>query len=181
MLVVESDFEYKGYRCVIVFNDRGIRCGYVGLPKGHALYGKGFGSQLKATYKDIGEELGKRSPLQAFYLWGSDPDNRVELEMYFNVHGGVTYASDGKESKYPVESDLWWIGFDCGHAGDAPDLDLVEKLWGDDPKIRQRLDFEYEYPLHFDDDVLRSNEYVQQECRSLVDQIIDYCERYERL
>lgn len=42
--------------------------------------------------------------------WGSP---LLDLE----VHGGVTWAADripGVES----EPDRWWIGFDCGHAGD---------------------------------------------------------------
>lgn len=35
---VEADFEYKGYRCVVVFLDMFHRCGYVALNKGDAGY-----------------------------------------------------------------------------------------------------------------------------------------------
>ncbi len=38
---IESDFEYKGYRCIVSVNVMCIRCGYVLLKSGHPLYGKG--------------------------------------------------------------------------------------------------------------------------------------------
>ena len=47
--VVESDFIHKGLRCVVVFTSMGHRCGYVGVPKEHILYGK--------SYSDIIEDL----------------------------------------------------------------------------------------------------------------------------
>ena len=39
---VESDFEFKGCRCVVVFASMGHRCGYVGLPKEHICEGKDY-------------------------------------------------------------------------------------------------------------------------------------------
>lgn len=30
---LEKQFEYKGFTCVILFNQMGFRCGYVGIPK----------------------------------------------------------------------------------------------------------------------------------------------------
>lgn len=36
---VESDFRYKGYRCLVKPNGLGYRCGYVMLPEGHPLEG----------------------------------------------------------------------------------------------------------------------------------------------
>lgn len=32
---VEKDFEYKGFRCAVVAQSMGHRCGYVQIPKGH--------------------------------------------------------------------------------------------------------------------------------------------------
>lgn len=62
--------------------------------------------------------------------------------------------------------------FDCGHAGDLLDYDLMMKLWSDDEYTKYILD----YRCNFDDDVLRTKEYVQEECKSLVDQIIELTE-----
>jgi len=36
---IEKIFSYKGYSCVVILHGFGHRCGYVGVPKGHATYG----------------------------------------------------------------------------------------------------------------------------------------------
>mgnify|MGYP002514884327 CR=1 FL=1 len=38
--------------------------------------------------------------------------------------GNPIYTSDA----YPVESNLWWLGFDCGHAEDGIDTKKVKLL-----------------------------------------------------
>ena len=177
MKINESDFEYRGYRCVTTFTDMGYRCGYVGIPEGHPLYGKNEDSQVKITVRDMikkENEDNKRNSLATLMITLEDPDNFITLGLYFNVHGGITYCKGGHDSKHPVESDLWWLGFDCGHCYDKPDFELLEKLWGDDEKVRYRID----NPLIFDDMELRTKEYVQQECKNLTDQIIDLVEKY---
>lgn len=120
-------------------------------------------------------KLGKRSILT---LWGlpDDENENVRLDAYFNVHGGITYASGGKESHHPIDSDLWWLGFDCGHAGDGCDYELMKKLWSDDRVVQMIL----ENPLILDGDEIRTVEYVQQECRNLVDQIINLIHREKK-
>lgn len=40
--IVEREFEHAGYKCVVVFQSLGHRCGYVGIPITHPLYGKGY-------------------------------------------------------------------------------------------------------------------------------------------
>lgn len=60
-----------------------------------------------------------------------------------DVHGGLTYSAKGE---YPVESDLWWLGFDCAHAGDFEGGSCLGKP-------------------------LRTLEYVVQECESLAKQL----------
>lgn len=171
MKIIESDFEYKGYRCVTIFTDMGYRCGYVGLPEGHPLYGMSHDSQLKMKFKDLeGNPMGKRGILTLFCV----PDDQIPLELYFDVHGSITYADGGKESHHPIDSDLWWLGFDCGHYGDRPDYELLEKTWGDNAIVKHRLEDKWLY----DGYEVRDLEYVQQECRNLVNQIIDLVGRY---
>jgi hypothetical protein len=127
--LIESDFDYGGYRCIVVGQDLGFRCGYVGLPKGHKFY-------------------------------GSDYD---KLEL--NVHSGITYSDGGTDSDYPVISDLWWLGFDCGHCCDGIDVQLVRQLA---PKqfIQSRL-YSIDQTLQ-----VRTKEYVESQLRSMVEQII---------
>lgn len=174
MYKVESDFTYKGYRCVVIFTDMGHRCGYVGISEGHMLYGKHYGDYLDIFKSEIeNESIGKRGiiPLM-FSAW--DDNDKVKLELYFDVHGGITYSD--KHETYPIKSDLWWLGFDCAHYRDGKDMDLVEKYWGDDPHIQKRIEFEREY---LDDYPVRSQQYVEDECRSLVDQIEQLVNRKE--
>ena len=175
MYKVENDFTYKGYRCVVIFTEMGYRCGYVGVPLGHPLYKKEFCDHLDIPKSELDdEELGKRGVLSLFSAV-CDDDDRIKMDLYFNVHGSLTYSGDN-DGTYPVESNLWWLGFDCGHYGDGTDLDLVEKYWGDDPKIQHRIELEKEYPTR-EGYPIRSKEYVEQECMSLVDQIIELVER----
>lgn len=177
MYKVESDFNYKDHRCVVIFGDMGFRCGYVGVPKGHLLYGKEYGSEMGVSYSELeNEPTGKRGIIPVLCAAYSENDD-VSMDMYFDVHGSLTYSGGGKRSTYPVESDLWWLGFDCGHYNDGYDLDLMEELWGYNDNIKERIRLERKYPYHEEFEV-RTQEYVEQECRNLVDQIIEYMEKY---
>jgi hypothetical protein len=178
MKIIESDFFYRGYRCITTFTDLGHRCGYVGLSEGHPLYGKYNDSQVKVTMKELieDEEMNQIGNRGVWTLLGlpNDEDDRVRLGSYFMIHGGITYADGGKDSHHPIDSDMWWLGFDCGHYGDCPDYDMLEELFGDDEKVKHRLEDRWlyeEYPV-------RDLKYVQQECKNLVDQIINLIEKY---
>lgn len=172
MYKVESDFIYKGYRCVVIFGDMGFRCGYVGVEADNPLYGKDYSDYLDINKSELdGEPIGKRGIIPilcAAFDEEFDDDERVRLDVYFNVHGGLTYAGD--RADYPVESNLWWLGFDCGHYNDGNDWDLVQRYWGDNPQIQLRLEINRDLGW---DNVVRTQEYVENECISLVDQIIE--------
>lgn len=73
-----------------------------------------------------------------FYGKGYD-----ESDLY--VHGGITYADRG------VGTNSWWLGFDCAHSGDAQDPSLP----GYAPS---------RFPAY---GVIRTTEYVQEECEGL--------------
>lgn len=178
MKIVESDFTYKGYRCVTTFTDMGFRCGYVGVPEGHPLYKKTSNDRVEVTMKELEEDeemgqVGNRGAWTILFRGSGDENEKVRLGLYFMVHGGITYANGGKDSHHPVESDLWWFGFDCGHACDCPDYELLEELFGDDELVQHRLKDKWIYA----DNEVRTLEYVQQECRNLVDQIINLTEK----
>ncbi len=63
--VVESIFDHNGLKCVVVMQSVAHRCGYVGIPKEHCLYGKGYGDYLDIKKKDIGD----REISGIFQLW----------------------------------------------------------------------------------------------------------------
>ena len=119
--------------CMIVRNHHGALCGYVGLPEGHPLHGQGYDE--------------------------SDVD----------VHGGLTFAGPCMEGAREDEQhichdpqgrpdNVWWLGFDCGHA-----FDLMPAL-----RVRHR-------DLGFDDvgldESYRDLAYVKDEVTRLAEQL----------
>lgn len=86
----------------------GAWCGYVGVGPDHPWYGLSY----------------------------------TRLDRRVDVHGGLTYAAPCKpetlsgcefgicHTPEPGEpDDLWWIGFDCGHAGDRVPCDYAPEPW----------------------------------------------------
>lgn len=171
MYKVEKDFEYKGLRCVVTFGDLGHRCGYVGIPKTHILYGKKYDEYLEIKKEDIKDrEVSGISPLLRAII---DDDYRIRVETYFNCHGGITYSGGGEKSTYPVESDLWWFGFDCAHCDDGKDLDLAIEYF---PEISERIlkikQVEDMFPIY--EDHLWSEQEVEEECKLLAEQLNEF-------
>ena len=167
--VVEKVFDHSGLKCVVVMQSMGHRCGYVGVDEKHPLYGKSCHDYLDIKKDDIKDKVisGVFPLLSAVF----DDDERVKIEAFFNVHGGITYANEGKNSKYPIESDLWWFGFDCGHYGDRNDIDTAKKLFAENEEIISQLDFleriEKLYPTN--EAAICTLDYVENECRNLAD------------
>lgn len=171
MYKVEKDFEHKGLCCVITFGDSGHRCGYVGIPKTHILYGKEYDEYLEIKKKNVWD----REVSGIFPLLGTviDEDDRIRIEAYFNCHGGITYSGGGEKSKYPIESDLWWFGFDCAHCNDGRDFDLAIEYF---PEISERLlkakQVEDMFPIHGEH--LWSKQEVEEECKLLAEQLEEF-------
>ena len=96
-----------GLPCLAVRSTTGSWCGYVGTPQDHPFFGLDY------------------------------DDEKIDVE----VHGGLTFsgfcAKDDKEHGIchrpdPGEPDkVWWLGFDCSHAGDlTPGLAATLKKYG---------------------------------------------------
>jgi len=78
------------------------------------------------------------------------------VEPYPDVHGGLTFAEADTDCGKGAEDNAWWLGFDCAHAGDAPDPELPGY---------------YSRGLSLSDgDVIRTTDYVEAECRNLIEQ-----------
>lgn len=169
--IVEREFEHSGYKCVVAFGFTGHRCGYVGIPKSHSLYGKGYQEHLDIKKADIGHrEISGVFPLLGAYF---DEDERIRIEAYFQCHGGITFANGGENSHYPIDSDLWWFGFDCGHAGDKPDLKYaIEKFPYYVKELRVSKQIEDLYPN--EGGVIRTEQYVANECKKLAEQLKEF-------
>jgi len=106
------------------------------------------------------------------YRWGYvvlDNEHKYSNVNYndipVNVHGRLTYS---EKNLLDIILDKWIIGFDCAHAGDGKDMDLIKELASDEmiefyTNINKRLG-PYE--------TVKDNEYVKNELISLVDQLI---------
>lgn len=169
--IIEREFEHAGYKCVVTFTSMGYRCGYVGVPKEHSLYGKGYQEHLDIKKVDIGDrEISGAIPLLSACL---DEDERIRIDAYFQCHGGITFADGGENSHYPIDSDLWWFGFDCAHCDDAKDLELAYERF---PNYRKNLamQIECEGKFHIDGLIIRTEEYVADECKKLAEQLKEF-------
>ena len=149
--VVEGGGEYKGYHYVVTFTGCGHRCGYVALPPEHLLSNKEY-------------QLTCKSPPEPF----SD----------LSVHGGITFHEEGDhilDKLFPNEpkcTDVW-IGFDAAHYMDGRDWDHHEKYFG--KKARNELEAcgaEFRYLLGRKETV-RTYEYMENQCKELIDQIVE--------
>lgn len=121
-----------GMRAIVIITlyddgNRRHRCGYVGVTKDHPAYKVGYSdplleyiSQEQVDNTTIGE---KSSILILTATCNSEDEfNKVRrsLDILIDCHGGLTYSSSIENGSYPVESDLWWFGFDCAHYLDTP-------------------------------------------------------------
>lgn len=101
--------EATGLPCLIVRTpELGHLCGYVGVPRGHAMYEK--------SYSDVHDAL---------------PNLTCHGGLTYSDHcrGRICHVVEPGEP-----DDVWWLGFDCLHGWD----DAPGKMWRDDPHARYR-------------------------------------------
>jgi hypothetical protein len=106
----------------------------------HPLYGKSYSDHIPGLSKKAwaeGRERGDRGVFTLFFaMSGSD---EVSLELYFDVHGSLTYSKQG--GKYPTEGDddLWFFGFDCAHCDDIPENWPPERVGIETERLADQL------------------------------------------
>src|SRR5258708_2225552 len=115
-----------------------------------------------------------RSPLGFWCGYvGVTPDHPWHGKRYDDVdcsiHGGLTYGDhcQGHICHIPEPGEpehLYWLGFDCGHAGDlCPSMRTLEK---NDPVFQKLGSFHCK-------DVYRNMDYVKEETKRLAKQAAD--------
>ena len=82
------------------------------------------------------------------------------------AHGGLTFAEADLACDKGGTDDAWWVGFDCAHAGDAADYDLP----GNHHLVRAALGRDPFPNMPRFRDAVRTQGYVESECRSLCEQ-----------
>lgn len=89
--VNRKNWQHNGLDCMILRHPRALHlCGYVGVPKGHPLHGKGYSE-----------------------LYDKDIDLEVHGGLTYSegCQGHICHQKEGNDN-------TWWFGFDCAHAGD---------------------------------------------------------------
>jgi hypothetical protein len=110
------------------------------------------------------------------YIAVSEPSEQMLEDAYdldFDVHGGITYGGSSKD--YPIISteERFWLGFDCAHYNDAKDMNLLKELASPE-SYKHVLEVELQYPIS--DQVVRTMDYVEEQLKSLADQLTKYNE-----
>lgn len=99
--------------------------------------------------------------------------NKDDLNMLICCHGGVTY--DNRSLPGDDRKGIRWIGFDCGHVGDAKDFQLAKERYGNDPDFTMDMhDIDILSKNHPNGEygIVRSKDYVKTECEVIVEQFI---------
>ena len=83
-----------------------------------------------------------------------------------DCHGGLTF--DGELPDYYKPKADYYIGFDCGHYCDGVDYDQAVKY-----NLIEQSEADYSKKLfsYLDDRPVRDLDYVEANCRSIVDQL----------
>lgn len=89
-----------------------------------------------------------------------------------SCHGCLTFGSPGADEAGERDESEWWVGFDCAHAGDSPDPELV-------PLLPEKAQESYHHAQaitgprpHYFGDVIRTTEYCQEQCLHIIAQAI---------
>lgn len=143
-----------GYAIQITRGPGGHLCGYVGIPNTHPWFGKSYNETVTVSPEVANRTINidKVGAINIFCAALSPTDlakGEIDMVLAVDVHGGLTYAS-GRAPSSDIDG-LWWLGFDCAHAGDYS------------PEYGAR-GFQTE-------GIYRNLGYVEGECRSLARQL----------
>lgn len=126
---IEADFIHDGLNCVVYrvpFSKR-HRCGYVGIPESHPLFGFHYSDEI-TNYVETRQAAMLANPVSSLGIINAlcSDGKAVKPSLLFAVHGGLTYSDGtwpGMPSTHPKYSKepTWWFGFDAGHCGDCVD------------------------------------------------------------
>lgn len=139
-------FQHMGYECEVILTSMGHYCGYVGLPGEHPWFGKDYSDLVRVPQSvfDRPVDVDKVGAINLFCRKVDDEAAKaglLDMVLAVDVHGGLTYSQKRDDG-------LWWLGFDCAHAGDARSPDHVRE-----------------------GEVWRDEDFVAAECRSLAEQL----------
>jgi hypothetical protein len=132
--------------CSIHKHESGHLCGYIGLPKAHPWHGKDYddidaevhGGLTYAGSETVALRISK-ARREFWKDWNKD-FNSQNYEYYKSLPRWDEVERDEPFPHY-TRLGLWWVGFDCAHAGDF--LPIMPHLGGthrDESFVRAEID-----------------------------------------
>lgn len=97
-------------------------------------------------------------------LYEKEGSNVIDLE----IHGGCTFF-EPQMTEYKCSDK--WIGFDCGHSGDARDINTLQKY---DADMADRYHSYDESLFSYRPQIIRTKEYVEEQCKGIINQLCGY-------
>lgn len=131
--------------------------------------GEHAGHEWIVTHNGMGYRCGyvKVNPGHPFHGKGNREDGTDLIE----VHGGLTFAEADEDCGKGGPDNGWWFGFDCAHDGDEPDPSLPNcRSWNPMFDVLNLFDGLFAHSLA-DDSGVRSQGYVEGQCRKLCEQL----------
>lgn len=94
------------------------------------------------------------------------------MDIPISCHGGLTYSENHLIDQ--TDNDIWWIGFDTGHYGDGMDYKGAIRLFKDYPDVVEYIRNSARILSSFpNSEPIRTLKYCENECREIVDQLLD--------
>ena len=101
---------------------------------------------------------------------GVSNDMEIDTDS-IDCHYGITYKSD--RLHHQKDTDRFWIGFDCGHCCDGYNVDKIKEYFSDDESVMRQTEIMKDYfETVNEDSPARTLEYCEEQCRHIVDQIL---------
>lgn len=153
-IAVEGGGTYEDHEYLVVLNRSGHRCGYVAI---HPEHKYSQTPEIEISF------MGSRTYKDYDY-------NSLDIEC----HGGLTFMSPnhGLKDLLDIPCNDMWIGFDCGHYRDLPDIEAFKKYFSEEKYKSKETYFSI---MSESDDPIQSVKdfaYVEKECKSIIDQLI---------
>jgi hypothetical protein len=169
-------FEADGLPCVMWRNHYRAWCGYVGVGPEHPLFGLPMNHLLKLPPswfegRKFDQSVGPIDLFAHLLSGAKSIEDACSISLAFQVHGGVSYASDHVPDHEP--DGRWWFGFDCGHAGDfLPGATNIKKMMTEMVESMPKEVRETMRGIVFGREAAyRDQQYVVSECQSLAAQL----------
>jgi hypothetical protein len=124
-MIIKDWITNSGLRAVVyLLSNNRHYCGYVEILSNHPLFGI-YHHQSHECLSKLSKEckdrpIGDRGILSLFRMAFSG-DIPSTPEACFDVHGSITFSAFGKNG-YPITSEGFWYGFDCGHLCDTKEI-----------------------------------------------------------